>query len=126
MKRAELVNRMIKASESLDKRQMKRDVKESIELDDNSGIPNVSTNLIIALEELSELQKELTKYIRGHRDEIGLAEEMADVIIMLVYISEICDVPFDRVYQALNVKLKRMEYRNALARNTDSRGIPGT
>ena len=116
MRRDELIQRMLKASESIDKRQMKKIIKSNIELDDNSDIPNVSTNLIIAIEELSELQKELTKYMRGHRDELGLAEEMADVILMLVYISEICNVPFDQVYKALNVKLDRIGYRSTLIR----------
>lgn len=52
----------------------------------------------------------------GHRDELGLAEEMADVIVMLVYISEICNVSFNQVYKALNVKLDRIEYRSNLIR----------
>lgn len=116
MRRDELIQKMLNASESLDKRQMKRTIRSSIELDDNSDIPNVTTNLVIAIEELSELQKELTKYIRGRRDELGLAEEMADVIIMLVYISEICGIPFDEVYKALNVKLDRVEHRCNLIR----------
>lgn len=39
--------------------------------------------LIVAIEELSELQKELTKCLRGQSDKISVSEEMADVIIML-------------------------------------------
>jgi hypothetical protein len=41
------------------------------------------TQIIVALEELSELQKELCKYLRGNNSSEGIAEEMADVIIML-------------------------------------------
>lgn len=37
---------------------------------------------IVAIEELSELQKELTKFLRGHGSEEHLAEEMADVQIV--------------------------------------------
>lgn len=87
-------------------------------MDDNSGIPNVTSNLIIAVEELGELQKEITKYMRGYRDRIGMAEEMADVIVMLVYISEICEIPFEDVYKAMNVKLDRMVYRSGLIRQS--------
>lgn len=37
---------------------------------------------IVAIEELSELQKELTKFLRGQGSEEHLAEEMADVQIV--------------------------------------------
>lgn len=39
--------------------------------------------VIVAIEELSELQKELTKWLRGKGTRDGLMEEMADVSIML-------------------------------------------
>ncbi|MBQ9732648.1 MAG: hypothetical protein IJV74_00260 [Clostridia bacterium] len=39
--------------------------------------------LIVAVEELSELQKELCKVLRGEGNSEALAEEMADVTIML-------------------------------------------
>lgn len=39
--------------------------------------------IIVAVEELSELQKELCKYLRGEDVGEKLAEEMADVTIML-------------------------------------------
>ena len=39
--------------------------------------------IIVAIEELSELQKELTKYLRGKLDENHLIEELADVCIMV-------------------------------------------
>ena len=39
--------------------------------------------VIVAIEELSELQKELTKFLRGQADERHINEEMADVEIML-------------------------------------------
>ena len=43
----------------------------------------VQNQVIVAIEELSELQKELTKYLRGQADERHINEEMADVEIML-------------------------------------------
>ena len=41
------------------------------------------SQLIVAIEELSELQKELTKQLRGDGDINHLSEEMADVYIVL-------------------------------------------
>lgn len=45
--------------------------------------------LIVAIEELSELQKELTKYLRGIGNDEHIAEETADVRIMLSQIETI-------------------------------------
>lgn len=44
------------------------------------GMPN---QLIVAIEELSELQKEICKYLRGKGDMQHIAEEVADVEIMI-------------------------------------------
>ena len=42
-----------------------------------------TSQLIVAVEECSELQKEITKYIRGKRCPENIAEEIADVLIMI-------------------------------------------
>lgn len=42
----------------------------------------IENQIIIAVEELSELQKELCKYLRGKHNIVELSEEMADVKIM--------------------------------------------
>ena len=42
-----------------------------------------TSRLILAIEEMSELTKELSKYIRGRQNVGGICEEMADVEIML-------------------------------------------
>lgn len=42
-----------------------------------------NNQITVAIEELSELQKELCKYLRGDMDYYNIAEEMADVEIML-------------------------------------------
>lgn len=39
--------------------------------------------MIVAIEELSELQKEICKYLRGKGDMQHIAEEVADVEIMI-------------------------------------------
>lgn len=43
----------------------------------------VREQVIVAIEELAELQKELTKWLRCKGSHGGLMEEMADVSIML-------------------------------------------
>lgn len=43
----------------------------------------VEKQIIVAIEELSELQKALCKYLRGKGDNLSISEEMADVQIML-------------------------------------------
>lgn len=62
--------------------------KLSTEANDDLYSRAVSTygevsRLILAIEEMSELTKELSKYIRGRQNIGGICEEMADVEIML-------------------------------------------
>lgn len=47
---------------------------------------------IVAIEELSELQKELTKDLRGQGNSYNLAEEFADVLIMLHQLIQMYDI----------------------------------
>ena len=42
-----------------------------------------TSQLIVAVEECSELQKEITKYIWGKRSPADMSEEIADVLIMI-------------------------------------------
>lgn len=59
-------------------------------------------NLIIGMEELSELQKELSKAIRGKLDRVGLIEEIVDVEHTINVIKN--------VFQISNQELERMRY----------------
>lgn len=43
----------------------------------------IHSQVVVAIEELSELQKELTKFLRCEENKNHIAEEMADVHIML-------------------------------------------
>lgn len=47
--------------------------------------------IIVAIEELSELQKELCKYLRGETNIRNISEEMADAEIMLEQLKLIFD-----------------------------------
>lgn len=61
--------------------------------------------VIAAIEELSELQKELTKWLRGKGNYEGLMEEMADVSIMFNQLCLIFGDPAEREI----AKLERLE-----------------
>ncbi len=64
--------------------------------------------IVVAIEELSELQKELTKEIRGKGNKEHVAEEMADVSIMLSQLSMIYKNT-DKVLKWEETKLARLE-----------------
>ncbi|MBO7733438.1 MAG: hypothetical protein J6S67_12815 [Methanobrevibacter sp.] len=76
---------------------------------DNYGL---GSQLPIAIEEMSELTKEICKYIRGNDNEIDIAEEVADVKIMIeqiVYLFGIDDKVNKQVDYKLNRQLRRMD-----------------
>ena len=64
------------------------------------------------MEECAELQVELSKHICGQRDRMHLLDEMADVYISLWIIQEVFDIPTDDIDKAIDVKLKRNEFRH--------------
>lgn len=66
---------------------------------------------VVAIEEMSELTKELTKVIRGADNHDAIVEEMADVMIMLEQVKMMFRVEWDELDHMMNVKLKRMEER---------------
>ena len=64
------------------------------------------------MEECAELQVELSKHICGQGDSMHLLEEMADVYLSLWIIQEVFDIPTDDIDKAIDVKLKRNEFRH--------------
>ena len=80
---------------------------------DSSKTLNVNEEIIVAVEELSELQKELTKYIRGERDFTGVEEEMADVYIALGLIKKMLNIPQEEIDKITSVKISRHLMENA-------------
>lgn len=84
---------------SVDKR------KEIIE----SSIKNDSptTKCVIVMEELAELQQEVSKQLRDCGNDFHLIEEMADVYICLEYLTRIFAFTDNAVQTAINVKLQR-------------------
>lgn len=66
--------------------------------------------LVIALEELSEAQKEICKALRGNVNLDHLAEEVADATIMLEQVRQIFDIN-DKVCEAMDAKVHRLANR---------------
>lgn len=91
--------------------------QEEVKMDDinvmKSAIDNYGPRLqtVVAIEELSELQKELTKFLRGGGNKKNLTEEMADVLIMVTQLQLIYHVGDEDIREVMDYKLKRLEER---------------
>ena len=72
--------------------------------------------LIVAVEELSECQKEICKILRGGEDYRHLAEEVADATIMLEQIRLMFNIN-DCVCNFTDEKIKRLDDRLRLQNN---------
>lgn len=66
---------------------------------------------IVAIEEMSELQKEITKALRGEDSRQNIIEEIADVEIMIKQLCRIFHISVKEVYTQRKAKLKRLEKR---------------
>ena len=70
------------------------------------------TNCVICMEELAELQQEISKQIRNEGDIFGLLEELADVYICLEMLKKMFNYSSDEIARAVEIKLDRFERRN--------------
>lgn len=68
-------------------------------------------NLIIVMEELSELQKEISKHLRGRKNKVDIIEEAADVIIAMEYVKIVCNITDADISRAINIKLDSLDNR---------------
>lgn len=66
-----------------------------------------NAQLIVALEELSEAQKEICKALRGKVDLDHLAEEVADATIMLEQVRQIFAIN-NEVCEYMDAKIRRL------------------
>jgi len=73
--------------------------------------------VIMAIEELAELQKELTKYLCKRGDKVHIAEEMADVEIMLAQLKII----FNDEKEMEAAKARKMEKLRRLLEDHDTK-----
>lgn len=69
-----------------------------------------STQLVVALEELSEAQKEICKALRGGANIFHLAEEVSDATIMLEQVRQIFCIN-EEVCKAMDAKVLRLQRR---------------
>lgn len=67
-----------------------------------------SNQLVVALEELSEVQKEICKAMRGKTNLGNLAEEIADATIMLEQMRLLFNIN-DRVCEYMDQKVVRLD-----------------
>lgn len=65
------------------------------------------TQMVVAIEEMSELIKEICKSFRGQLDMDGLVEEIADATIMLEQLRLVFDVN-DLVVEEMDRKINRL------------------
>jgi hypothetical protein len=68
------------------------------------------SQMIVALEELSECQKEICKLLRGNGNLEHLAEEVADATIMLEQLRLFFQIN-DQVCQKMDEKITRLDKR---------------
>lgn len=78
--------------------------KEAIEKNGTEG------QVIVCIEELSELTKELTKFLRGKGDIERIADEIADVRITVEQMVMIFECASD-VASHMDLKVRRLEAR---------------
>lgn len=74
--------------------------------------------LIVALEELAEVQKEICKVMRGEGSVLHLAEEVADATIMLEQLRRMFDLNAE-VCKAMDEKVARLAARIEAKRQRD-------
>lgn len=65
----------------------------------------------VAIEEMSELMKALTKNMRGEHNRQDIVEELADVYIVLDQVMMMHGIDLDEVVKKMNEKAKRMADR---------------
>ena len=102
------VEKLAKAKPILHKEWISEVLIDSIDSNLKDGNPRGHRNLIIVMEELAELSKEISKELRGKGDAISILEELADVQLCIYYIQEICGISNDTLYKAINVKTARL------------------
>lgn len=66
---------------------------------------------VVAIEEMSELQKELTKFLRGNGKKKNLTEEVADALIMITQVQIIYGIGDEDVREVMDYKLNRLRER---------------
>lgn len=66
-------------------------------------------NLIIAMEELSELQQAISKILRGKGDKLNVMEELVDVEVVMETVKNTMGITEQELDKMRYIKLKRLE-----------------
>lgn len=103
MQTREFIAKLLK-TDPVDLEDLNRNINDSIESTMDDGNPRGHMQLIISMEELSELQKELSKELRGKGNHYDILQELADVSLCLHYVQNICEISDDDLNRAINVK----------------------
>lgn len=109
MERHKFLDLFGRAKPHIEKRDILRVLRRSIDANMTDGNPRGHRNLIIVMEELSELTKEISKELRGRGDKVAITEELADVQLGIWYVQQICDISSDDLHRAINVKSDRLK-----------------
>lgn len=62
---------------------------------------------LMAIEEMSELMKEICKDFRGNTNKDAIKEEIADVLVMIEQLRIIYDIKLSDVHKIMNEKIER-------------------
>jgi len=62
---------------------------------------------IVCIEECSELQKEITKQLRGQGNKTALVLEIADVLVCVELLKKMYNIPDEMVNDAIRIKQRR-------------------
>lgn len=105
----EYENKILNNTPHITEDQLIEDISEFIEYNKSNKEDNI---LIIAIEEMAELQQELSKIIRGkkeaNRDNYSLLEELADVQICIDTIKQYSRITDDDLKYAMDTKMERI------------------
>ena len=88
-------------------------MNEDVHMIEKAAIDKYGKTLqtVVAIEEMSELIKELSKNMRGKDNHDAIAEEIADVYIMLDQIMIMNDIQLKEVVDKMSEKLERLRER---------------
>ncbi len=107
MDRTIFVEKM-KSAEPMRRGQINKILVDSVNSNIHDGNPRGHKNLIIVMEELSELAKEISKELRGKGDNTSILEELADVQLSIYYVQEIIGIQDESLLRAMAVKMERL------------------
>jgi len=71
----------------------------------------VKTQLVVVIEEMAELTKEISKWFRGEDNRDRLLDEYVDVLVMLEQLKNIFQFTDEEIDKHLEYKLSRIQER---------------